>query len=122
MKEQKFNKELHTTDVKLQSLELIHKTLRKLTNREEIAIENQAKAHLYELLVKQMEPNLKMGLEEGQAETRSHFDQTKGYVKALDATYVKIQELKDKIEEEELNDEKEHEKRRKQHTNLKMMK
>jgi hypothetical protein len=28
------------------------------------------------------------------------FDQTKGYVKALDATYVKIQELEDQIEEE----------------------
>jgi len=35
-----------------------------------------------------------------------HFDQTKGYVKVLDATYVKIQELEDQIVEEELKDEK----------------
>jgi hypothetical protein len=34
-----------------------------------------------------------------------HFDQTQGYVKALDAMYVKMQELEDQIEEEELNNE-----------------
>jgi hypothetical protein len=38
---------------------------------------------------------------------RWHFDQTKGYIKALNAMYVKIQELEDQIEEEELNDDKE---------------
>jgi hypothetical protein len=37
------------------------------------------------------------------------FDQIKGYGIVLDATYAKIQELKDQIEEEELNDEKKHE-------------
>jgi hypothetical protein len=39
-----------------------------------------------------------------------HFNQTIGYVKALDVMYVKIQELEYQIEEEELNDEEEHEK------------
>jgi hypothetical protein len=65
VKEQKFNKELHTKDVKLQSLELIHKTLGKLTNWEKIVTKNQAKALLYEQLVGQMEPNVKTTLEEG---------------------------------------------------------
>ncbi len=41
---------------------------------------------------------------------RWHFNQTKGYVKALHTTYVKIQELEDQIEEEKLNDEEEQEK------------
>jgi hypothetical protein len=41
---------------------------------------------------------------------RQHFDQTKGYVKAFNAMYVKIQDLENQIEEEELNDEEEHEK------------
>jgi hypothetical protein len=53
-----------------------------------------------------MELNVKITLKEGHAEIKQwHFDQTKGYVKALDAMYVKIQELEDQIEEEELNDE-----------------
>jgi hypothetical protein len=51
VKEQKINKELHAKDVKLQSLELIKKTLRKLIDWEKIAMENQAKALLYEQLV-----------------------------------------------------------------------
>ncbi len=64
-------------------------------------MENQAKALFYEQLVGQMEPNVKITLEEGHAEMkRWHFDQIKGYVKALDATYVKIQEVQDQIEEE----------------------
>ncbi len=51
---------------------------------------------------------MKTTLKERWAEMkRWHIDQTKGYVKALDATYVKIQKLKDQIEEEELNDEEE---------------
>ncbi len=51
---------------------------------------------------------MKITLEQGHATMkRWHFDQTKGYVKTLDATYVKIQELQDQIEEEELNDEEE---------------
>ncbi len=50
------------------------------------------------------------------------FDQTKGYVIALDAMYVKIQELEDQIEDEKLNDEEKQEKKQKQQTNLKMMK
>jgi hypothetical protein len=51
-----------------------------------------------------MEPNVKT-LEEGQAKMRKwHFDQIKGYIKALDATYVRIQEMEDQINEEELND------------------
>jgi hypothetical protein len=55
-----------------------------------------------------MELNVKITLEEGQAKMRRwHFDQTKVYVKAFDATYVKIKELEDRIEEEELNDEHE---------------
>jgi hypothetical protein len=59
-----------------------------------------------------MEPNVKTTLEEGQVKLkRWHFDQTKGYGIALDAMYVKIQELKDQIEEEKLNDEKKHEKK-----------
>jgi hypothetical protein len=59
-----------------------------------------------------MEPNVKTTLEEGHVEMRRwHFDQTKGYGIVLDAMYVKIQELKDQIEEEELNDEKKHEKK-----------
>ncbi len=65
MKEQKFNKELHAKDVKLQSLEFIHKTLRKFTYWEKIAIENQVKALLYEQLVGQMELNVKTTLEKG---------------------------------------------------------
>jgi hypothetical protein len=48
VKEQKFNRELQARDVKLQSLELIHKTLRKLKIWEKIAMENQVKAFLYE--------------------------------------------------------------------------
>jgi hypothetical protein len=48
VKEQKFNKELHAKDVKLQSLELIHKTLGKLIDWEKIAMKNQTKALLYE--------------------------------------------------------------------------
>ncbi len=40
-----------------------------------------------------------------------HFDQTKGYVKTLDATHVRIQKLENQIEEEELNDEEEQEKK-----------
>jgi hypothetical protein len=48
VKEQKFNKELHTKDVKLQSQELIHKTLGKLTNWEKNVTKNQVKALLYE--------------------------------------------------------------------------
>ncbi len=53
---------------------------------------------------------MKTTLEERQTEMkRWHFDQTKGYIKALNAMYVKIQELEDQIEEEELNDEKEQE-------------
>jgi hypothetical protein len=48
-----------------------------------------------------MELNVKITLEGGHAEMkRWHFNQTKGYVKALDVTYVKIQELQDQIEEE----------------------
>jgi hypothetical protein len=48
-----------------------------------------------------MEPNVKTVVEEGRVEMkRWHFDQTKGYVKAVDATYVKIQELEHQIEEE----------------------
>jgi hypothetical protein len=50
VKEQKFNKELHTKNVKLQSLELIHKTLRKLIDWEKNATKNQIKALLYEHL------------------------------------------------------------------------
>jgi hypothetical protein len=47
-------------------------------------------------LVGQMEPNVKIVVEEGQGEMRWwHFNQTKGYVKTLDATYVRIQELED---------------------------
>jgi hypothetical protein len=70
--------------VKLQSLELIHKTLGKFIDWEKIATENQAKALLYEHLVGQMEPNVKTVVEEGRVEMkRWHFDQTKGYVKAL---------------------------------------
>jgi hypothetical protein len=65
VKEQKFNNELHAKDVKLQSLELIHKTLRKLTDWEKTAMENQTKAIFYEQLVGQMEPNGKITLEEG---------------------------------------------------------
>jgi hypothetical protein len=65
VKEQKFNKELHAKDVKLQSLEFIHKTLRKFTDWEKIAIENQVKALLYEQLVGQMELNVKTTLEKG---------------------------------------------------------
>jgi hypothetical protein len=92
-------------------LELIHKTLGKFTNWEKIAIDNQTKALLYEQLVKQMEPNVKTTLEERQAKMkRWHFDQIKGNVKVLDVTYVKILELEDQIEEEELNDEEEQEK------------
>jgi hypothetical protein len=54
-----------------------------------------------------MEFNVKTTLEERQAEMRQwHFNQIKGYVKALDVAYVRIQELEDQIEEEELNDEK----------------
>ncbi len=54
---------------------------------------------------------MKTTLKEGWAEMkRWHFDQTKCYVKALDATYVKIQKLKDQIEEEELSDKEESEK------------
>jgi hypothetical protein len=56
--------------VKLQSLELIHKTLGKLTDWEKTIMENQAKAFLYEQLVGQMEPNVKITLAEGQAEMR----------------------------------------------------
>jgi hypothetical protein len=38
-----------------------------------------------------MEPNVKTTLKERQVEMKQwHFDQTKGYVKALDAMYVKI--------------------------------
>jgi hypothetical protein len=48
VKEQKFNKELQAKDVKLQSLELMHKTLGKLTDWEKINIENQVEALLYE--------------------------------------------------------------------------
>ncbi len=82
-------------------MELIHKTLGKLIDWEKIATENQAKALLYEYLVGQMEPNVKTVVEEGRVEMkRWHFDQTKGYVKAVDATYVKIQELEHQIEEE----------------------
>ncbi len=74
-------------------------------------MENQVKTLLYEQLVGQMEPNVKTTLKERQVEMKQwHFDQTKGYVKALDAMYVKIQELEDQIEEEELNDEEEQEK------------
>jgi N-acetylglutamate synthase/N-acetylornithine aminotransferase len=63
----------------------------KLTNWEKTATENQAKAFSYEQLVKHMEPNVKIVLEEGQSKMkRWHFDQTKGYVKVLDAMYVKI--------------------------------
>jgi hypothetical protein len=40
VKEQKINKELHAKDVKLQSLELIKKTLRKLIDWEKIDMEN----------------------------------------------------------------------------------
>jgi hypothetical protein len=65
VKEQKLNKELHAIDVKLQSLELIHKTLGKLTDWEKIATKNQVKALLYEQLVGQMELNVKTTLEEG---------------------------------------------------------
>jgi hypothetical protein len=65
VKEQKFNKELHAKDVKLRSLELIHKTLRKFTNWEKIATENQVKALLYEQFVGQMELNVKTTLEKG---------------------------------------------------------
>jgi predicted amidophosphoribosyltransferase len=39
-----------------------------------------------------------------------HFDQIKRNVKALDATYVKILQLEDQSEEEQLNDEEEQEK------------
>ncbi len=123
VKEQKFNKELQAKDVKLQSLELMHKTLGKLTDWEKINIENQVEALLYEQLVGQIEPNVTTTLEEGQAEMkRWHFDQTKGYVKALDATYVRIQELENQIEEEKLMMKKNMKKRWKQQTNLKMMK
>ncbi len=53
---------------------------------------------------------VKTTLEAGQAEMKTwHYDQTKGYVKVLDATYVKIQKLEDQIVEEELNDEKKQE-------------
>ncbi len=45
---EKFNKELHAKDVKLQHLELIKKTLGKLTDWKETTMENQAKAFLYE--------------------------------------------------------------------------
>ncbi len=48
MKEQKFNKELHTEDVKLQSLELIHKTLGKFIDWEKTNIKNQVEAFLNE--------------------------------------------------------------------------
>ncbi len=48
MKEHKSNKELHAKDVKLQSLELIHKTFRKLIDWEKIATKNQAKVLMYE--------------------------------------------------------------------------
>jgi len=45
-----------------------------------------------------MEPNVKTTLEEGQTKMRRwHFNQTKGYVKAFETTYVKIQELEDQI-------------------------
>ncbi len=51
---------------------------------------------------------MKTTLEEGQVEMkRWHFDQTKGYIKALDATYVRIRQLEDQIKEEELNDDDE---------------
>jgi exo-beta-1,3-glucanase (GH17 family) len=63
VKEQIFNKGLHAKDVKLQSLELIHKTLGKLTYWEKTTMENQAKAFLYEQLVGKMEPNVKTTLE-----------------------------------------------------------
>jgi hypothetical protein len=65
VKEQKFNKELHVKDVKLQSLELLHKTLGKCTYWEKITTKNQVKALLYEQLVGQMELNVKTTLEEG---------------------------------------------------------
>jgi hypothetical protein len=42
---------------------------------------------------------------------KQHFNQTKGYVKVFGARYVKIQELEDQIEEEEINDEEEQEKK-----------
>jgi hypothetical protein len=42
VKEHKFNKELHVKDVKLQNLELIHKTLGKLIDWEKNATENQS--------------------------------------------------------------------------------
>ncbi len=48
VKEQKFNKELHTEDVKLQSLELIHKTLGKFIDWEKTNIKNQVEAFLNE--------------------------------------------------------------------------
>jgi hypothetical protein len=48
VKEHKSNKELHAKDVKLQSLELIHKTFRKLIDWEKIATKNQAKVLMYE--------------------------------------------------------------------------
>jgi hypothetical protein len=67
VKEQKNNKEFHVKDVKLQSLELIHKTLGKITNWEKIAMENQAKAFIYEHLVGHVEPNVKTTLEEGKS-------------------------------------------------------
>jgi hypothetical protein len=55
--------------------------------------------------------NGKTTLEERHAEMKQwHFNQAKGYVKALDVTYVWIQELEDQIEEEERNDEEEQEK------------
>jgi len=59
VKEHKFNNVLHAKDVKLQSLEFIHKTLGKLTDLEKTAIENQDKAFLYEQLVGQMDLNVK---------------------------------------------------------------
>jgi hypothetical protein len=60
-----------------------------------------------------MELNVKTTLEEGQVEMRRrHFNQAKGYAKAFEVTYVKIQELEDQIEEEEINDEEEHGKKK----------
>jgi hypothetical protein len=48
VKEHKFNKELHAKDVKLQSLELIDKTLGKFVDCKNIVTKNQTKALLYE--------------------------------------------------------------------------
>jgi hypothetical protein len=70
VKGQKINKALHAKDVKLQSLKLIHKTLGKLIDWEKTSTENHVKAFLYEQLVGQMEPNVKIVVEEGQGEMR----------------------------------------------------